>query len=193
MAPPHPTDTSHEKERKEINTPSLSPDVVTYSPNFNSVREELKHDPNRYSPLSKNSWKLVLDLSREILYILGEYPEDPALGAACNMLKACRERQRVAAGLTNPADAIVKEHALNVRGICECMLCVDHAQLARSMELYLAFEEKLILKAIHRIQDPRSRFPDLPPVTPTHLKPYPHYIEETISGDIPALRRAWKK
>ena len=28
-------------------------------------------------------------------------------------------------------------------------------------------------------------FANLPPATSTHLKPYPHYIDETISGDIP--------
>ena len=114
-----------------------------------------------------------MDIYREFLHTFGDHPEDPAIGAVCDMLRACRERQRRAAGLTNPTDAIVKEHALNVCGNCECMLCADHAQLARSMELYMAFKEKLILKAIHRIQDPRSRFADLPPVTPTHLKPGP--------------------
>ena len=126
-----------------------------------------------------------MDICREFLYTFGEHPEDPATGAVCGMLKACRERQRMATGLINPADAIVKEHALNLCGECECMLCKDHTRLARDMELYTAFEEKFILKAIRRIEDPKSHFANLPPATPTHLKPYPHYIDETVSGDIP--------
>ena len=43
-----------------------SPDIATYSPKFYSVSEELRHDPNRYSPLEMNGWKLF-----------GEYPKNP--------------------------------------------------------------------------------------------------------------------
>ena len=169
------------------------PDIFIRPAKFHSVRKASTLDHKRYLPWNKNGWKLEVDTRREFLYTFGEHPENPAIEAVSGMLRACRERQRMATSLINPTDAIVREHALNLRGECGCMLCKDHVQLARDMKLYMPFEERLILKAIHRIEDPKSHFTNLPPATPTHLEPYPHYIEETISGDVPVLRRAWEK
>ena len=142
MAPTQPTDTSHERERNKTNNPSPSPDVVTYSPNFNSVREELKHDPCRYSPLDENGWKLVLDLNREFLYTFGEYPEDSTYDSLSSILRGhCEDRRRAAGG--DPDDPMVKEHARNTQETCPCMLCSEHARLALDVEHYLYFRKTL--------------------------------------------------
>ena len=60
-----PPDTDQKQKRNKTNKPSPPPDTITYSSNFNSVREELNHDPCRYSPLHENGWKLALDLKKE--------------------------------------------------------------------------------------------------------------------------------
>ena len=164
-------------------SPELKQDDFSCPAKFRSVLEALKHNPKRYFPLHKYGWKLELDACREFLYTFGEHPENPALETAGRLLAGYHEKQRVTTGKTNPADPIVKEHALNTYDSCRCMLC----QLALDADLYLVFEKKLVFKTICRIQDSESRASSLSPVTPAHLEPRPHFIGETIAGDIPTL------
>ena len=91
MMAPHTADMDWSQGSKRADNPTPSPDTVTYSPNFYSVSEELKHDPNRYSPLKKNGWKLALDLNREFLHLFGEYPRNPTYGLIGSILRGYHE------------------------------------------------------------------------------------------------------
>ena len=174
-------------------SPESKPDNFNCPAKFRSVREALKHNPKRYLPWNKNGWKLELDACRESLHTFGEHPENPTLQTVSSILASYREKQRMATRKTNPADPIVKKHALSTHDNCTCMLCSAHARRALDTDLYLNFEKKLIIKTIRRIQNSESHLSSSPPPTSAYLEPRPHFIEETVSGDIPTLRRTWKK
>ena len=127
--------------------PESKPDTFNCPAKFLSVSEALKHDPKRYLPVDKNGWKMELDARREFLHTFGEHPENPTFETVSRILAGYHEKQRMAAARANPADPIVKEHALNTHDNCTCMLC----QLALDTNLYLDFENKLVIKTICRI------------------------------------------
>ena len=79
------------KDNRATNNSAPSPDIATYSPKFYSVSEELRHDPNRYSPLETNGWKLALDLDREFLHLFGEYPKNPTHDLISSILRGHHE------------------------------------------------------------------------------------------------------
>ena len=179
------------KANKAVDDSAPSPDIATYSPNFYSVHEELRHYPNRYSPLGTNGWKLALDLDREFLHLFGKYPRNPTYDLISSILRGYYESQRRATK-PNFIDPIIEEHASNTRRTCTCMLCHEHVRSITDVNHYLEFKKTLTPTTNLKTQPTKP----WPPLTssdgPDHYNSCIRRIRRAVSKDLTSLCHIWK-